>query len=156
MSQKKKASAALALRSRLMLLLLVVGIAAGCGGRPDAPGASPCTPPDSALEGAAFVIATTPRAGEAVTSGFAVRGCSRTFESNVQWQLTDRKGRVLARGFTSGGGVEGGKPFAFVVDFQVSERQLGYLEVSAPRVSETEGFPPGRTVLPLVLVPGPP
>ena len=155
MSQKKKAGAALAMRSRLMLLLLMMGIAVGCGGRPDAPAASPCAPPDPALEEAAFVIATTPRAGESVTSGFAVRGCSRTFESNVQWRLADRKGRVLARGFTSGGGVEGRKPFAFAVDFQVSERQLGYLEVGEPRVSEKEGFPPGRTVLPLVLVPGP-
>ena len=108
MSQKQKAGAALAMRSRLMLLL-VMGLAAGCGGRPDVPVVSPCTPPDPALEEAAFVIATAPRAGEAVTSGFAVRGCSRTFESNVQWRLANRKGRVLARGFTSGGGGGGGK-----------------------------------------------
>ena len=43
--------------------------------------------------------------------------------------------------------------FAFTVPFSVTERQIGHLEVFEEDVSGGEGFPPGRTVVPLVLQP---
>ena len=41
----------------------------------------------------------------------------------------------------------------FSVAFTIAEEQIGHLEVYEEDVSEGEGFPPGRTVLPLVLLP---
>ena len=112
-----------------------------------------CNINDGALQNAAFVLATAPTAGTRVSSGFAVAGCSRTFESNVQWRLLGRDGAVLADGFTTGGGVDGPGAFGFTVSYAVAERQIGHLEVFEEDVSDGEGFPPGRTVLPLVLQP---
>ncbi len=144
-------------RSGILALTAVVLI--GCT-RPAPPVDDPIgNPPDAcdigdgALDDAAFVIATAPAAGARVDSGFAVAGCSRTFESTVVWQLLGRDGSVLAEGFTSGGGVDGPGPFAFTVAYTVAERQVGHLEVFEEDASDGEGFPPGRTVLPLVLQP---
>ena len=127
-------------------------ILAACVERP-AMSAGACDPGDGALDAAAFVLATQPAAGARVSSGFSVRGCSRTFESTVMWRLLARDGSVLADGFTTGGGVDGPGPFAFTVDFAVAERQIGHLEVFEEDVSGGEGFPPGRTVVPVVLQP---
>ena len=44
-------------------------------------------------------------------------------------------------------------PFQFIVNFSVSERQIGHLEVFEEDASDGEGFPPSRNVLPLVLSP---
>lgn len=112
-----------------------------------------CDNDDGAFDEAAFVIATEPEAGERVESGFEVEGCSRSFESNVQWKLIARDGAVLASGYTQGGGVDGPGAFSFTVPYSVDARQIGHLEVFAEDPSEGEGFPPGRTVLPLVLKP---
>lgn len=112
-----------------------------------------CANDDGALDAAAFVIATAPTAGERVVSGFAVTGCSRTFESTVQWRLVARDGMELARGFTQGGGVDGPGPFAFNVAYSLPARSLAHLEVFEEDVSNGAGPPPGRTVLPLVLLP---
>lgn len=113
-----------------------------------------CDNSDGALDDAAFVFVTSPVAGQRVGPGFPVSGCSRTFEANVQWRLLARDGSVLASGFTSGGGVDGHAPFSFTVPFTLDERQIGHLEVFDEDVSDGEGFPPGRTVVPLVLMPG--
>ena len=51
-----------------------------------------------------FVFVTAPHGGARVRSGFAVTGCSRTFESNVNWRLLDRVGAEIASGFAIGGG----------------------------------------------------
>src|SRR5680860_637926 len=88
-----------------------------------------------------------------VESGFGVEGCSRSFESNVQWKLIARDGAVLASGNTQGGGVDGPAAFSFTIPYAVDAQQIGHLEVSAEDPSDGEGFPPGRTVLPLVLKP---
>lgn len=127
-------------------------VAAGCAAAPE-PDADVCANTDGAFDTAAFVIATAPEPGERVESGFAVAGCSRTFESTVNWRLLARDGSVLNQGFATGGGVDGPGGFAFEVSFAVSERQVGHLEVFEEDVSGGEGFPPGRTVLPLVLLP---
>jgi len=132
----------------LPCLLLAAACAPVSGGGTDL-----CALDDGALDEAAFVIATAPDPGARVASGFAVAGCSRTFESTVNWRLLARDGSTLAEGFASGGGVDGPGPFAFTVDFAVPERQLGHLEVFEVDASDGEGFPPGRTVLPIVLLP---
>ena len=62
-----------------------------------------CSNEDGAFDDSAFVVTTGPKPGERVESGFDVTGCSRTFESNVQWKLLGRDGSVLASGHTTGG-----------------------------------------------------
>lgn len=137
-----------------MLLPLLSSIAfTGCATSGGSTPTDACSNADGALDQAAFVIATQPTAGARVSSGFTVRGCSRTFESNVQWRLKARDGSSLQQGFTTGGGVDGYGPFSFTVNFSVPERQIGHLEVFEEDVSDGEGFPPGRTLLPLVLQP---
>lgn len=129
-------------------------IAAGCAMKE--PGPAPfdaCSNADGALSNAAFVLATAPTAGARVSSGFAVSGCSRTFESNVNYRLLARDGSVLAQGNTTGGGVDGFGPFSFNIPYSAAEQQIGHLEVFEDDASDGEGNPPGRTVLPLVLMP---
>lgn len=112
-----------------------------------------CANDDGAYGDAAFVVATSPQAGARVQSGFAVKGCSRSFEGSVEWKLISREGNVLASGNTHGGGVDGPAPFSFTVAYSVDARQIGHLEVFEEDVSDGEGFPTGRTILPLVLKP---
>jgi len=112
-----------------------------------------CGNDDGAFDEASFVIATKPKAGARVESSFAVEGCSRTFENDVQWRLIGRDGSVLASGNTQGGGVDGPGAFSFSVPYTVDGRQVGHLEVFEEDVSDDEGFPPGHTILPLVLKP---
>jgi hypothetical protein len=120
-----------------------------CPSQPDV-----CSNADGALTDAAFVFVTRPRSGERVSSGFTVRGCSRTFESNVPWKLLDRSGAQLAAGSAMGGGVDGPGPFDFTVAYSVSERQIGHLEVSDEDASGGESsIKPVRNVIPLVLRP---
>jgi hypothetical protein len=130
------------------LILTVLGSCADGGQTADN-----CANDDGAFSDAAFVIVTTPAAGERVDSSFAVEGCSRTFENNVQWKLVARDTSELASGFTQGGGVDGPAAFSFTVPYSVDEKQIGHLEVFEEDVSDGEGVPPGHTVLPLVLNP---
>jgi len=123
------------------------------GGWPGAEAADNCANEDGALSDAAFVITTAPRAGDRVASGFAVQGCSRTFESTVNWRLLARNGTELASGHTQGGGADGPGPFSFTVSFSVPAQEIGHLEVFEEDVSDGEGFPPSHNVLPLVLRP---
>jgi hypothetical protein len=120
---------------------------AGCGGgKPEG-----CSNGDGALTRAAFVFVESPAAGDRVSSGFRVQGCSSTFEATVTWRLLARDGSRLAGGTLEGGGLEPA-PFAFAVAYSLRARQIGQLEVSAPAVTH-EGFPPVRNVVPLVLQP---
>jgi hypothetical protein len=134
-----------------------VALAASAMAMGSIPGSGPtadnCGNADGALNDAAFVVVTKPSAGDRVESGFEVKGCSRTFESNVNWRLIARNGTELARGNTQGGGVDGPGPFAFAVTYAAAEPQIGHLEVFEEDASDGEGFPPGRTVLPLFLKP---
>ncbi len=127
-------------------VLLAVVLLGSCG---DGEGSSrPC---DDTLPDNALVIVYSPEGGEEVESGFEVSGCSRTFESNVQWQLTGRDGEVLASGHTTGGGVDGPARFAFSVEYEATERQVGRLTVFEEDVAEGQGFPPPRAVVPVIL-----
>ena len=106
---------------------------------------------DDSLPDAALVIVSSPAGGEEVANRFTVRGCSRTFESNVQWRLLGRTGEELASGFAMGGGVDGPARFVFAVEYEAAERQLAHLEVFEEDTSGGEGFPPPRAVVPLVI-----
>jgi len=115
----------------------------------------PCNPIDPMLANSSFVAVIEPTAGARASSPLQVRGCSRTFESNVVWELRSRDGSILATGHTSGGGVTGAAPFAFSATFTVFTPELGHLEVFEPDESDGEGFPGGRSIVPLVLLPSP-
>ena len=134
-------------------LAVVSILLAGCASASGGGAKGGCDLSDGALDQAAFVIATAPTAGARVSSGFGVSGCSRTFESTVNWRLRARNGSLLGQGHATGGGTDGPGPFSFSVPFTVGERQIGTLEVFEEDASGGEGFPPGRTVLPLVLLP---
>ncbi len=108
---------------------------------------------DGALDLGSFVFVEEPRSGARVSTGFAVTGFSRTFESTVNWSLKARDGSELASGHAMGGGVDGLGRFSFEVAFSTGERQVGHLEVFETDASDGEGFPPPRNVIPLVLNP---
>ena len=131
------------------LAIAAVGVAAACG---DDEAANVCAE-GAAVPDAPHVIPTEPAAGAVVGETFTVRGCSRTFESNVQWRLSDPTGRVIARGFTMGGGVDGSAPFEIAVTADVAEPTLVELRVFEEDASEGEGGPPPQAVLPLLLMP---
>ncbi len=141
--------------TKMICLVLALAAAGSCFTACDAgaSGPDPCSNADGALSEAAFVFVQTPRSGQRVFSGFPVTGCSRTFEGSVSWVLKGRDGSVLASGHTTGGGVDGSEPFSTSVTYSVSERQVGHLEVYEEDVSNGEGFPPPRNVIPLVLQP---
>jgi len=130
--------------------LLVASMACADSAPPD-----PCDPVDPVLAQSSFVVVVNPTAGQRASSPLHVRGCSRTFESNVVWELRARDGRILASGYTSGGGVSGAAAFSFSAAFTVSAAEVGHLWVFEPDASDGEGFPGGRTVIPLVLLPSP-
>ena len=108
---------------------------------------------DDSLPDVPLVIMRSPPAGDEVESGFMVSGCSRTFESNVQWRLLGRSGEVLSSGHATGGGVYGPADFRFSVEFAVAERQVALLEVFEEDVSGGEGFPPPRAAVPVIIGP---
>jgi hypothetical protein len=136
--------------THIVAWLGLLGAIGGCRG---VALAAPCADIDPTLAASSFVMVATPPDGARTESPIRVTGCSRTSESNVLWELRGRDGRVLASGFTSGGGYSGAAAFEFSVEYDVSEAETGVLEVSAPDESDGEGFPPARTILPLVLVP---
>jgi hypothetical protein len=136
-----------------LVAILQPGPTHAMGGWVEGEGADACANDDGAFNEASFVIATAPEAGARVESGFTVSGCSRSFEGGVQWKLVARDGSVLASGNTQGGGVDGPGAFSFTVPYSVDAKQIGHLEVFDEDVSDGEGFPPGRTVVPLVLNP---
>ena len=134
--------------STLAALVLAATLLAACGESVGDDGTLAC---DDSLPDASLVIVSSPVGGAEVASRFEVNGCSRTFESNVQSRLSDQTGAVLASGHTSGGGVDGPVPFAFTVDYEAAERQIATLEVFEEDVSEGQGFPPPRAVVPVVI-----
>lgn len=109
---------------------------------------SPCA---DVPKGEPFVMVTSPAAGAKVKSGFAVTGCSRTFESTVTWTLTVRGGQELAKGTAKGGGVDGAGPLAFTVTAKVAKPTLAYLEVLEPSASGKGGS--SRVIVPVVIGP---
>ena len=100
-----------------------------------------------------LAIITSPAPGDPVPNGTTIRGCGRAFESSLNYKLTGRDGRTLASGFTQAGGVDGPAPFSFVLNYSVTQDQLGHLEVYEEDASDGEGFPPGRCVIPVRLTP---
>lgn len=130
--------------SRTLMLVVVFLVVGGSS----AFGQSPCAdvPKDEP-----FVMVTAPAAGAKVKSGFAVTGCSRTFESTVAWTLTVRGGKELAKGTATGGGVDGAGPLSFTVTAKVAKPTLAYLEVIEPSASGKGGT--ARVIVPLLINP---
>jgi hypothetical protein len=125
---------------------VIAVVITACAGKQDV---DVCADSDGALNNAGFVFVDDPKSGERVSSGFRVSGCSSTFEASVNWRLRGRDGTALASGVTQGGSLEPSS-FEFTVEYSIAARQVGQLEVYEPRVT-TEGFPPSRDVVPLVL-----
>ncbi|MGE0865934.1 MAG: Gmad2 immunoglobulin-like domain-containing protein [Vicinamibacterales bacterium] len=128
--------------SRVLVLVVVFSAVAASAAQAQSPCAD--VPKDEP-----FVMVTAPAAGAKVTSGFAVAGCSRTFESTVAWTLTVRGGKELARGTATGGGVDGAGPLSFRVAAKVDKPTLAYLEVVEPSASGKGGN--ARVIVPVVL-----
>jgi len=138
--------------------ILAIPFVTACKPQPQAPipppqSADVCSNADGALTDVAFLFVSSPRSGERVPTGFSVTGCSRTFESRVNWKLKARDGSELASGHAQGGGVDGPGSFSFTVNYSVPSRQIGHLEVFEEDASDGEGAPPPRNVIPLVLKP---
>src|SRR3990172_5293809 len=81
---------------------------------------SPCADPAFREQGVAmaFIVASSPFAGESVRSGFAVSGCANVNEGALQWRLKASDGTPLADGLaqaTCATGCVG--DFAFNVEF---------------------------------------
>ncbi len=132
-----------------VLALVAVAAVAGCG---DDEEADACAADAAVLE-VPHVIPTEPAVGAVVGETFTVRGCSRTFESSIQWRLSEPAGAELARGFAMGGGVDGSAAFEFTVFAPVTEPTLAQLRVFEADVSEGRGSPPPQAVIPLLLSP---
>ena len=115
-----------------------------------------CAALEPSLAESSFVLVQSPAAGQRAMSPMRLYGCSRTFESNVVWELRGRDGRLLSSGHTMGGGVSGAAAFETDIEFDISVPEVGRLEVFEEDMSDGEGFPPTRTVLPIVLAPGSP
>lgn len=98
-----------------------------------------------------FVFVTTVVSGTQVFSGFTMTGCSRTATGSLAWRLLDDAGVEIASGFTTGGGTDGPGRFTFTVDYDVSERQRGQLEVFGTDASVGEGYPPPSDAIALIL-----
>ena len=58
---------------------------------------------------------------------------------------------MLSSSHTSGGGIDGPGVFHFSVEFAVAQRQVALLEVFEDDVSEGEGYPPPRVVVPVII-----
>ena len=141
---------------RRLLAVAMVLAGAGCAApveRPPAEDAA-CAALDPTLAVSNFIVVRSPIAGERVSSPLRIAGCSRTNESNVVWELRGRDGRVLASGFTSGGGIDGPGAFDASAEFSVTSAEVGVLDVYMPDESEGEGFPPPRTTFQVVVAPG--
>jgi len=145
--------------TKFSLIFIVLGLTAlitACTGpyvhpsKPDKK-ADVCDNTDGALTDEGFVIVQSPKSGDRVKSGFTVKGCSRSFESNVPWQLTDANGNILAGGSTLGGGVDGYGNFSFTVPYTVANTQFGVLTVMEDDPSDGEGRPPKDNQIPLIL-----
>ncbi len=128
-------------------------LSAGCAHVRTAPRsyADPCRSLDPVVAGSSFVVVTHPRIGQRVRSPLVVVGCSRTFESNVLYQLNGRDGRVIAQGRTTGGGADGAGEFFVEIVYAIEEDEVATLEVRGSDPSGGEGFPPSRVVMPVVL-----
>jgi hypothetical protein len=73
------------------------------------------------------ILVETPTPGEAVGSPVGVVGIANVFEANVQFEITDPDGLIVAEGFTTAVANDVGAwgPFTFTEDFGVERDGLG-------------------------------
>jgi hypothetical protein len=98
------------------------------------------------------ILVESPGYATAVGSPFTARGTANTFEANLQWELRDAGGKVLAKNFataTSGTGTRG--TFSFPVTFGVAQPTQGALVVFES--SAEDGSRIHVRTIPLTLLP---
>jgi germination protein M len=98
------------------------------------------------------ILVESPGFATAVSSPFTARGTANTFEANLQWELRDGAGKLLAKDFataTSGSGTRG--TFSFPITFSVSAPTQGALVVFEG--SAADGSRIHVRSIPLTLVP---
>ncbi len=102
---------------------------------------------DSPIVGSsAQILPTAPRGWQSFAHH---RGAGLGFRPGPR--LSDRTGAVLASGHSSGGGIDGAAPFTFTVEYESAEHRIAPLEVFEEDVSEGQGYPPPRAVVPVVI-----
>lgn len=91
----------------------------------------------------------SPRAGDAVQSGFAIKGNARVFENVVSITLTDSEGNILAQTWAYANAPDVGKfgPFEKMLNFQTSAAE-GILEVY--QSSSKDGSEIDKVTIPLL------
>jgi hypothetical protein len=99
------------------------------------------------------ILVEHPFSGQSVWAPFRVTGFSRTFESNVQWQLA-ADDEVIASGFTTANQPDVGRhgPFEFVVDLgDIDRSMLRTLQLSVFETSAEDGSTINAHVVPVFL-----
>ncbi|MBI2621097.1 MAG: Gmad2 immunoglobulin-like domain-containing protein [Candidatus Levybacteria bacterium] len=91
----------------------------------------------------------SPRSGDTVGSGFAVKGNARTFESNVVIRLLDSEGNVLIETYTTANAPDAGQfgPFEKVLEFQTDD-SAGTLDVF--QYSAKDGSEIDKVTIPVI------
>jgi hypothetical protein len=62
---------------------------------------TPTPTPTALVSARGTIVVREPRANDRVRSPLTISGDASVFEANLEWQVTDTAGRVLARGFTT-------------------------------------------------------
>jgi immunoglobulin-like protein involved in spore germination len=65
------------------------------------PTPTPTPTPTALVSARGSIVVREPRANDRVRSPLTISGDASVFEANLEWQVTDTAGRVLARGFTT-------------------------------------------------------
>lgn len=86
----------------------------------------------------AYISIDEPESGQILASPIMLTGCSRTFESNVVYQLMSYDKVLLAMGFTNGGGVDGSEEYSTEIHFDITSPTLAYLRVYEANPADIE------------------
>ena len=91
----------------------------------------------------------SPRGGDNVKSGFAVKGNARVFENVVSIRLSDSEGNILAQTTTMANAPDAGQfgPFEKMLNFQTNS-DTGNLEIY--QVSAKDGTEIDKVTIPLI------
>lgn len=91
----------------------------------------------------------SPRVGDSVKSGFAIKGNARVFENIVSIRLSDSEGNILVQTITSANAPDAGQfgPFEKMLNFQTNS-DTGTLEVY--QVSAKDGTEIDKVTIPLL------
>ena len=96
-------------------LIAMALLAAACGNQPNvvvtpspsatpvaaSPTPSPTPAPTPLVSARGSIVVKQPLASSRVRNPLTISGDASVFEANLEWQVTDTAGRVLAKGFTT-------------------------------------------------------